>query len=368
MNQIAFLSYDMSIGGAERMITVLIRQFIREGFPVDLVLVKKNGTFLQDIDPQARVISLNQEHIRNSISGLTKYLSEEKPSVVISSLTHINLAAVIARKRAKSNTKLILIEHNTISRNNLAQGIKEKILTLLAHHYYPKADRIVVVSKGSARDLEDTLRIPSAQIIPIYNPLDLAEINRKKEETPDHQWLQNKDKPVLLAVGRLTKAKNFSFLLDVFAEVVKNFDCKLIILGDGEERGNLEKQIRQLNLENSVDMPGFKSNPYPYLANADILLCSSEYEGFNLTIAESLACGTPVISVDCPHGPAEILVNGKYGKLTPVGDLQAMENAILETLADPPDGERKKELRSRANDFSAENIFSQYYNLIQSIN
>ena len=86
-----------------------------------------------------------------------------------------------------------------------------------------------------------------------------------------------------------------------------------------------------------------------------------------MTIAESLACGTPVISVDCPHGPAEILVNGKYGKLTPIGDLQAMENAILETLADPPDGERKKELVRRANDFSAENIFSQYFNLIKSI-
>lgn len=367
MKKIAFLSYDMNVGGAERMISVLVNQFVRAETTVDLVLVNRQGEFLKDVSPKARIISFDKPHLRAAIPALIRYFASEKPDVVISSLTHLNLAAVICRILSRSNAKLILIEHSTISQNNLALNLKERLITRAAHLLYPRADKIVVVSNGSAKDLIQTIKIDPNLIQPIYNPLDLQLIREHGNETPDHRWLTDKQMPVLLAIGRLMPAKNFPFLLSAFSEVVKQRACRLIILGEGAERINLEKQIADLGLEEMVDLPGIKTNPYAFLTHSDMLLCTSNYEGFNLTIAEALACGTPVVSVDCPHGPAEILENGRWGKLTPLGDQQAFTDAILTTLDTPISADGRLALQQRSEAFSADEIFRQYQELIHSL-
>ncbi|MHC1773251.1 MAG: glycosyltransferase [Flexilinea sp.] len=177
-------------------------------------------------------------------------------------------------------------------------------------------------------------------------------------------WLAKKITPVLLAVGRLEEQKNYGFMLEVFKQVREKRNVRLIILGEGKERSFLENQIRELGLQDFIRMPGIKKNPYSYMANADIMLCTSLYEGFNIALAESLACGTPIISVDCPYGPAEILEDGKYGTLIPMGDSDSMVKAIIEGIDKSDKLPSKERLYQRARDFSVEKIFLDYQELI----
>jgi len=143
-----------------------------------------------------------------------------------------------------------------------------------------------------------------------------------------------------LSIGRLTKAKNYSTLIEAFAKVRQQRDVRLAILGNGEERPSLEGLVRRLGLENDVWLPGFVDPPYPYLARASVFVQSSIWEGFPTVIVEALAFGVPVVSTDCPSGPREILENGRFGELVPVGDVEALADAIRRALDVPhdPDG------------------------------
>ncbi len=364
MKKVAFFSYDLRVGGAEKMVFTLLPEFINAGYLVDLVLIKRSGDLLSDVDSRVNIISLEKDHGSQAVFSLIRYFRKASPDIFISNLTHLNNLSLIARLLSRSKAVLVVIEHSTISINNLGKGGKEGISVRLSRILYPLADKVVVVSKGAARDLIVTLKIDPAKVDVIYNPIDIKAIHKLMDEAVDGDWFTPKTTPVLLAVGRLVKEKNYPFMLEVFKQVRKKRDIRLVILGEGEERPFLENRIRELGLQNSVRMPGIKKNPYSYMAKADIMLCTSVYEGFNIALAESLACGTPVISIDCPYGPAEILEDGKYGILIPMGDSAGMAKAIIEGIDKPEILPSKETLRRRASDFSAGKIFLDYQELI----
>ena len=149
----------------------------------------------------------------------------------------------------------------------------------------------------------------------------------------NHAWFQPGEPPVIVAVGRLHLQKDYPTLLRAFLQVRQQRRCRLVILGEGPEKENLNKLINELGLQTDVAMFGFVDNPYTYMAHSAAFVLSSAWEGFGNVIAEALAVGTPVVSSNCDSGPAEILANGKYGELTPVGDIKAMAEAILSVLA-----------------------------------
>jgi len=361
--KIAFFSYDMRVGGAEKMILTLLPWFINAGYSIDLVLVKKTGAFLTDIDPRVNLISLKKEHVGQSLFPLLKYFKKSKPDVFISNLTHLNIVTIIAKFFSGTRSKIIITEHSSITTNNLQKGGKEGILVFLARFLYPLADKTVVVSEGAAQNLIEAIKINPNKVQSIYNPIDMDRIRILSGEKIDEFWLTEKSIPVLIAIGRLEQEKNFSFLLNVFQTLIKKRKARLLILGEGSEREALEKQIKVYGIQNEVKLPGIKTNPYPYISNADILVCTSKYEGFNITLAESLACGTPVISMNCPYGPAEILDNGTYGQLISPGDQDGMVNAIIAAIDHPESLPSKEKLMERAKRFSAEKIFSEYQEL-----
>lgn len=365
MKRVAFLSYDFRIGGAEKTVVNLIPQFLNAGYRVDLVLMQRSGAFLEQLDPRAELIDLKKRHVSSGLFALAHYLRRCQPDIVISSQTHLNVTAVLARRLSCSRPQLILTEQNTISVNNQSKGGKEGLLVKLARHLYAQADDIVVVSKGAARDLIETIHILPQKVHVIYNPINYEQIRKSTEIVPSHVWLTNKEKPVLIAVGRLTAQKNFSFLLDVFAEVRKQLDCRLIILGEGEDRDSLEAQAQRLKIADDISLPGSFPDPYGYMARADIMICTSLYEGFNIAVAESLACGTPVISVDCPYGPGEILDGGKYGTLLPMNDAAALSTAILNALRNPSLLPARNVLLRRGERFSSQNIFREYEKILR---
>jgi glycosyltransferase involved in cell wall biosynthesis len=162
-------------------------------------------------------------------------------------------------------------------------------------------------------------------------------------------------------VGRLTEAKDFGTLIKAFAEVLKVKDCRLVILGEGEKRRELESLIESLNLVNKISMPGFVDNPYKYMRQASVFVLSSKWEGLPNVLIEAMACGTPLVATDCPSGPNEILQNGEYGLLVSVGDKDKMAEAILQQLEVPTDCNK---LLERSLNFSVTRAVNEYLKLI----
>lgn len=221
------------------------------------------------------------------------------------------------------------------------------------------ANAMVAVSEGVALDLRENFEVPADRLKVIHNPVDIERIQALATEAVDHPWLQNDPTvPVIIAVGRLAVQKDYPTLLRAFAALQNRRTSRLIILGEGDLRTALQTQISELGLGDRVDMPGFVGNPYAYMARATVFCLSSAWEGFGNVLVEALACGTPVVSTRCPSGPAEILDNGRYGRLVPVGDANALSNALAEQLDAPPP---PAEAASR---FSLERIGAQYADLL----
>lgn len=251
----------------------------------------------------------------------------------------------------KSPPQIIISEHGIPS-----YVIPQKWLNLISL-IYPKSDLIISISQAVANDLLKIL--PSEvekKLKVIYNPTYSEKIFKKAEEKIEHPFFKE-GVSVILSVGRLHSGKDFPTLLKAFSIVCKKKEVRLIILGEGNERKNLEKMITELGIQDKVNMPGFTLNPYPYMKNSSVFVLSSKSEGLSNVLIEAMCCGCPIVATDC-GGPREILDNGKYGKLVPVGDYEKMAEAILETIDNPPSPEF---LIGRAKQFSLDKKLKNIY-------
>jgi glycosyltransferase involved in cell wall biosynthesis len=188
-----------------------------------------------------------------------------------------------------------------------------------------------------------------------------SELSVLAEAPMKDPWLAGGEPPVILGVGRLATQKDFSTLLHAFARVRSQRPARLLILGEGDKRFELEALAQNLGLARDVRLPGYADNPFAYMRRCSVFVLSSAYEGLPTVLIEAMACGAPVVSTDCPSGPAEILEGGRYGCLVPIGDPDAMASAILTILQDAPDTTRT---RQRAEMFSIEASVDQYLNLL----
>jgi glycosyltransferase involved in cell wall biosynthesis len=328
--KVAFFLPSLEGGGAERVVVNLIKEFVKREIKVELVLASAKGPYLSEVPKEVRIIDLKSLRVIFSIPKLIAYLREEKPEIFISSLSHANIVSIISKKIARSKTKLFLREDNTLSLVFYnSKSFKTKVIPFLMKLLYPYSDLVIAVSKGVKDDLEKFAKLPENKIKVIYNPVITQDLFIKAKEPVDHPWFAEDCPPVILGVGRLTKQKDFPTLLKAFALVRKEIDSRLVILGEGEERKNLEQLAKELGIDEFLWMPGFVDNPYKYMSKASVFVLSSIYEGLANVVVEALALGLPVVSTDCPSGPSEILENGKYGKLVPVGEAEELAKAIL---------------------------------------
>ncbi len=330
--RLAFFLPGLYDGGAERIMLNLAKGITARGFPVDLVLARAEGPFLDELPDSVRLIDLKASRVLYSTPALVRYLRHERP-VALLSILYANIIALWARRLAGIPQRVILGEHNTLSSVvNGEGGLRWRLFPTLARRFYPWADGIVAVSIGVANDLAQLINIPFDRIQVIYNPIVTSELFEKSKSAIEHPWFKSGEPPVLLAVGRLTIQKAFDVLIRAFAQVRKNHRVRLLILGEGEERLPLEALIREYELGQDISMPGFVPNPYPYMAHAAGFVLSSRWEGLPTVLVEAMSLGAPIISTDCPSGPREILSDGKYGQLVPVDDLGALAAAISTTL------------------------------------
>ena len=293
------------------------------------------------------------------LPSLVRRLRERRPDVLLALGTQSNLAALWARRFRGVAAAVAVSEHNTMS--VVARRGFRRAYPTLVRRAYPEADAIIAVSDGVAGDLARVAGIPRERIVAIHNPVVSAALIEGARASPPHGWLAPGGPPVVLAAGRLHRQKDFPTLLRAFARVAARRPARLVVLGEGAERSRLERLARALRIETEVALPGFVANPYAWMARAAAFVLSSAWEGFGNVLVEALACGCPVVSTDCPSGPAEILEQGALGPLVPVGDPVALADAILGVLEKPPDRER---LRARAARFSVDVCADRYLEVL----
>lgn len=331
--RLAVFMPSMRGGGAQRAMLNLAQGVAERGYAVDLVLAQAEGPLLSEVPNSVRVVNLRASRVVMSLSPLVRYLRRERPQTMLTVQNHANIVALWARRLAGGNMRLVVSVRNTLSQGaQNATSQRARLMPQLIKRFYPWSDGIVAVSKGVAEDLAQIAGIPREHIRVIYNPIVTPELREKANAPMSHPWFDLGQPPVLLAVGRLAPQKDFPTLVRAFASVRETRRMRLLILGEGREQHALEMLIRELGLEQEVDMPGFVANPYPYMARASIFVLSSRWEGLPGVLIEALYCGAPIIATDCPSGPREILADGAYGELVPVGDEVALAKAIETTL------------------------------------
>lgn len=330
--RISLLMPDAHAGGAERVMLSLAGDFAGRGFAVDLVLVRATGQLLAEIPDGVRVWPLLGPQGVGGLSmglaaipALFSYLRRERPAAMLSTLTGTNLLAVVARGLAGSDARLILREASAV------RNVRSRLRRLLMQWLYPKADAIVAVSRGVANDLAG-LGLPASLLKVITNPVDRRRLQRLAALDLEIEAFSPDDGPWVLSVGRLVEPKDYPTLLRAFAKVRSTRKARLLILGEGPLRGELESLARSLRVELDVFMPGHVANPFPAYRHAAVFALSSRWEGFPNALSDAVALGVPAVATDCDHGPREVLDHGRLGTLVPVGDSDALAESIAALL------------------------------------
>lgn len=330
-------------GGVERVVHSLLQGFSAYDIDVDLLAVVGKRGWLPDIPwPNIRVIDLKVKHSHLALPALARYLRQERPDVLMAAKDRAVRIAVLARKLSGVDTRVVGQLHNNISGFLETKTPVQRWLRLAPMRWlFPSLDLIICVSQGVVEDTLKLVDMPAEKLIALPNPIITPDVYPRSEEPVDHPWFREAV-PVILGAGRLTPEKDFATLIRAFKQVRERQDCRLMILGEGSKRSELEQLVADLNLQDSVSMPGYTSNPYAYMKKAALFVLSSAWEGSGNVLVEALAMGTPAVSTDCPYGPAETLAGGRWGRLVPVADVEAMAQAMLETLENPLPAETLK--------------------------
>lgn len=357
---ISILLPDLRGGGAERVNLDLAHEFARQGHRVEFVLMQARGEFLAEAQSAFSVVDLNCPRARNLPRVLARYLRQSHPDALLAAMWPLTVIAPLMRL-ADYRGRVVVSEHGILSAQYSSWGRRHRVaLRASMALSYRLAHARAGVSFGVANDLAMLSGLPRPMFEVVHNPVP----SRPK---PDAQSLENVDTlwtaprgARIVAVGSMKPVKNHPLLLRAFAQMGRP-DARLMFLGTGAGEADLRALASELGVASQVIFAGFHPDPTPFYQTADLFVLSSDYEGFGNVIVEALACGTPVVSTDGPSGPAEILENGKYGRLVPVRDAQALADAMQETLVAPHDPTL---LKQRASNFAPAIAAKRYLELL----
>ncbi len=353
---------DLSAGGAERAALNLLEALPGPDLRVTLLLNRRSGPLLAAIPAGASVESLEARRTLAALPRLALYLRRERPDVVISYLEFNNIAAIWANWLAGRPSRIVASHHSMNATPGL-RNWKHRLAPLLYRLVLGSASHVVAVSQGIGTELSRAFD-GRLRLTVINNPIVTMRYRELAATPVDHPWFLPDAPPVVLGVGRFTAEKNFALLIDAFARLARTSPARLVLLGDGPQRAELVQRIAACGIGARATIMPVDPNPWRYMARARVLVLTSLLEGFGNVLVEAMATGTPVVSVDCPDGPAEILGRGKWGRLVPPGDPAALAKAIAETLETPGDAAARK---ARAMEFSAQAIAARYRELIVSL-
>ena len=357
--RIAFFSRYLQPGGVEEVTVTLANRLSERGYRVDILLAKGKGQLAKNVSREVDLVDFSRRRVWKCVFDLKKYIDTSRPDSVLSMQDRTSAVLIAASLMSSQNPNKVVVDQI-----NLLEYIKglDKVYGIgvraLVKIFYPFADVVVGVSHGVIEDTKRLVGLPESKTRVIHNPVVSEKLYKDARVDPENPWLHSDTVKVILGVGRLHPQKNFPLLVRAFGKAYEeNQNLRLIILGEGSHRSEIESTITRLGLSDVVRLPGFVSNPYSYMARADLFALSSNYEGFGIVVAEALACGCPVVSTDCPSGPREILEDGKWGTLVPVGDEKALSDAMKESLDQEHD---RQAYRERGAMFSVEHSVDDY--------
>jgi glycosyltransferase involved in cell wall biosynthesis len=361
---ISFFIPSLRSGGAEKVWISVAKLFAENGFDVDLIVAQSEGPYLQQISPLVNLVDFKKSHIFLTLIPLVVYLVKNKPIAIFSALNHTNIVSIFAKYLSFQKVLVIISIHNDIVATTLKSNVsKNRLLYFLLKSTYRFADKIIAVSSSIANEITAIARVPQDLVSVIHNPVVSSNLFILSNQKPQFNYINSLDVPLIISAGRFVPQKDFITLIKSFSIVRKEIPSKLILLGEGPQLSKLKEFTHSLNLQDDVYFPGFVDNPYSFFSHSSVFVLSSIWEGFGNVLVEALACGIPVVSTNC-GGPNEILENGKYGSLCPIGDFNCLAASIVNTLDNPP---QKSLLKQRAEDFSETHIFEKYLNLLESL-
>jgi len=396
--KIALFLPSLEGGGAERSMLHIARGFVDRGRQVDLVLCQAKGAYMGDIPAGVNLVELkaagelrgrwnaavmnprefwallrpvllakkNPPEVAR-IRSFQQYIDQHRPDIVVSALSYANLVALWAKDLSQHKPPIIVSERNALATLCATPAKYRKwrwrFLPDLVRRTYPRAEAVIAVSANVAQELCDKVGLPRELVKTVYNPVVDDTLRKCAAEPVTHPWLAPGQPPVILGVGRLQIQKDFATLLQAFARVRKERPARLLILGEGSQRQQLQQLAEQLGVAEDVELAGFVDNPFSYMSRASLLALSSRYEGLPGALIQAMACGCPVLSTDCPGGSYEILEGGKLGPLVPIGDAAAMATAIVQQLDQPVSREA---LQGRAEDFTTTRAVDNYLALVDA--
>jgi glycosyltransferase involved in cell wall biosynthesis len=359
--KVFFLIPSFRGGGEERVVLNIVNNLDKDKFEVGLITISGEGEYKGLLSSEVNYFDLQEKRARNAIFKLRRLLKEEAPDVIVTSVIQTAILLYLS--------SLFILNKKMIKINRLS-SYYEKIINntnMISRLFFNKAlrdsDYVISLTEEMKENFIKFFPSEKNKVIKIYNPHNLKDINNKKYYSISlEERIFFSKKPVIIACGRLTEAKGFSYLIQAFNEVKKEFkDAILLILGQGEKEKELEVLVKELNIENSVKFLGFKENPYKYLHNSDLFVLSSLWEGLPGVLIEALACEVPVVSTNCKSGPKEILDNGRIGELVKIKDVNSLSNTMLKVLRDNNLQSKYKELGlEKIKEFDKNKIIKEY--------
>ncbi len=352
---VLFILPDLETGGAERIVTTIANHLHREKFDPKIMLLRKEGGYLQLLKDDVEVIDLATTRIRHSLKPILMEIRRRKPDIVFSGFGEVN-AYLSMFLKFFPKTKFIARETNVVSKHVTRREIR------FFYKFYNNYDQIICQSDDMQKDLMEYFDIKKSKLTKINNPVDFEFIENKVKEGKKPAEYDPNYKNVV-AIGNLSARKGFDNLLKVFHHL-KDQNIKLHILGDGRDKELLHGIKYDLDLKNVI-FHGRQANPYQFLSNADLFILSSRYEGFPNVLLEAGACGTYALANDCPGGINEIIEDQINGEIFAIEDHQGFANKIVSVLDKIHDTNAITEsIRAR---FSKEIILKQYEKILSKI-
>ncbi|MFL0810117.1 MAG: glycosyltransferase [Agarilytica sp.] len=363
--KLAVLISFSGAGGVEKMVMNLVREFAKHLPTLDLLVLRASGPHFSDIPANVNVIHLKSQHTLTAIPELARYMKHTPIQSLLVAKDRATRAAVIARSISGRDIRIVARLGTNLSTALAHRSrVSAWFRTAPMQRLYAKVNKIVAVSEGVAQDTLKITKVEPERVMVIRNPVITEQISKRQDDEALHPWLTDKTTTVIMGVGRLSIQKDFTCLLEAFAKVRAQRECKLIILGEGKLRESLESNIETLGIQADVALPGFQKNVHAWLQAADLFVLSSRWEGSPNALTEALAMGTPSVSTRCPSGPNEVLNEGEFGPLVEVGDAKGLAKAMQEVLNAPLPPET---LTSAVNEYRAE-ISAQHYLTVLGIN
>ena len=376
MRRVWILLPSMHPGGSERVILNILKYHDRKSMNIRLILLLKQGQLLSEVPEDIPVQAMGKILLIPGTGWLCfieliRMARREGPDVILSFLWYANFVALLAKVVGRLDCRLIVSERSSFLGSQEGFLI-ERFRKLIARHLYGYSDSVLVNSNGLREQLRGLFHVNEEKIRVIYNPLDLEGIEELSRGEVQFDWFRE-EIPVVVGIGRLQLAKGFTYLLRAIKILVDgDCPCRLVLVGGvgtgkSSEKEEIDRIIREHNLEKFVWLAGHQENPYKFLSKATVFVLSSLYEGFPNVILESFSLGIPVVSTRCPTGPEELIENGVDGFLVETRNPAALANAIRNLILDPGLREKiGKAGKRKADQFNVRKIVRAYESILVS--